>query len=156
MRHSGGVRTRTLLPLLLLAVLPACGGGDDAKADYVQAATTICDRAVAETEELGSPTADFAAYADAVVAIAERAQEDLAALEAPEADAEDLRTRVLEPFADVVEEGRGFAERVRAAGDDTAELLPLLSEVPDAGEVDVAYLRDYGLGSCADAVERGN
>ena len=147
------MRTRTLLPLLLLAVLPACSGGNDEKAAYVESATAVCDEAVAATEALGSPTADFAVYARSVVEIAEKAQSDLAELEPPEADAEELRTRVLDPFADVVEEGRKFSKKVSAAGSDTSKLLPLLSQVPDSGEVDLEYLREYGLDSCADAIE---
>lgn len=137
-------------------LLVACGGGDDGKAAFVKEATAVCDRAGAETKQLKSPAtaAEFAPYADAVVQIAEQAQQDLATLELPEADREELETRVLKPFADVVVEGQQFAEKVRAAGQDQAKLLPLLSEVPDAGEVDLDYLRDYGLKSCADAISQ--
>jgi hypothetical protein len=146
------------LLLVLPLLLAGCGGGDDdAKADYVAAASAVCERGEAEADALTAPTGTegLADYADEVVRIADAVREDLEALEPPEDDAEELRTRVLEPFADVVEQGRSFAEQVRAAGDDTAKLLPLLSEAPDAGEVDVEYLREYGLDACAEAVETG-
>lgn len=147
---------RPVLVLPVAALLLAACGGDDGKAEFVEQAKAVCDRAVQETEELKSPAApaDFAPYADALVQIAQQAQQDLETLELPEADAEDLQSRVLEPFADVVAEGEAFAQKVREAGTDQAELLPLLGQVPDAGEVDLEYLRDYGLGSCADAISR--
>ncbi len=147
---------RRALALSAVLLLSACGGGgEDDKAAFVEQATAICSAAAEQNDALTFPSAaaDFAPYADSVVELAEQAQSDLAGLELPEADAEDLRTRVLEPFADVVEEGRAFAADVRAAGEDQAALLPLLAQVPDAGEVDLEYLRSYGLDSCADVVD---
>jgi hypothetical protein len=88
------------------------------------------------------------------VRIAKQAQQELAELEPPSDDRADLESKVLEPFADVVEEGEAFAEKVRAAGTDQAKLLPLLSEVPDAGNVDIEYLRSYDLDSCADVISQ--
>ncbi len=148
------MRRGLLLTTVLL--LAACGGGDDAKATFVADAKAVCERAQADTDTLKSPAtpAEFAPYADAVVQIAKQAQEDLSTLELPEADAEDLESKVLEPFGDVVAEGEAFAVKVKAAGDDQAKLLPLLGQVPDAGEVDLEYLRSYGLGTCADAISR--
>lgn len=147
---------RRALLLSTALLLTACGGGDEDKERFVREASAVCERAAADTQALKSPAkpAEFAPYADAVVEVAEQAQQDLEALELPEADREDLRTRVLEPFADVVAQGRDFAAQVRAAGEDQAKLLPLLSQVPDAGEVDLEYLREYGLESCADAISR--
>jgi len=146
---------RRALLLSTVLLLTACGG-DDAKEAFVRDATQICERAAADSEALKTPStpAEFAPYADSLVRIAEQAQQDLTELELPEADREDLQSRVLDPFADVVEEGRAFADKVRAAGEDQAKLLPLLSQVPDAGEVDLEYLRDYGLGTCADVISR--
>jgi len=147
------------LPLTVLAavlLLPACGDDGDAKAEYVKAATAVCDKAAQESEALKPPAAaaDFAPYADGIVRIAEQAQRELSELEPPSEDREELERRVLEPFADVVEEGKAFAAKVRAAGEDQAKLLPLLGEVPDAGDVDLDYLRSYGLGSCADVISQ--
>jgi Tfp pilus assembly protein PilP len=144
--------------LLLTAVLllAACGGGEDEKAAYVADATAICDAAAKESEALKTPStaAEFSPYADGIVRIAKQAQQDLAELEPPADDREELESKVLEPFADVVEEGEAFAAKVKAAGNDQAKLLPLLGQVPDAGEVDLEYLRSYGLGTCADVIAR--
>ncbi len=148
------MRRAVLLSTVLL--LTACGGGEDEKAAFVKEATAICDRAAEQSEALKTPAtpAEFSPYADQLVRIAEQAQQDLETLELPPGDREDLESRVLEPFADVVAEGQAFAEKVRAAGEDQAKLLPLLSQLPDAGEVDLEYLRSYGLGSCADVISQ--
>ena len=147
---------RRALLLSGLLLVAACGGGDDEKAAYVEQASAVCERAAAESKALKAPAApaDFAPYAEELVRIAEQAQADLAELEPPADDRAELEERVLNPFADVVDEGREFAKKVRAAGDDQAKLLPLLGEVPDAGAVDLEYLRDYGLGTCADVISR--
>ena len=130
---------RRALLLSTALLLTACGGGEDEKAAYVKDATAVCEDAAAESEALKTPAtpAEFAPYADGIVRIAKQAQADLAKLTPPEEDEADLRTKVLEPFADVVQEGEAFAKKVRAAGEDQAKLLPLLSQVPDAGAVDL-------------------
>ena len=147
---------RRALLLSLALLLPACGGGGDEKAAFVEDAKTICDKAAAETDALTFPKApvEFAPYADRLVEIAKQAQSELTALEIPDADEKDLQRKVFDPFADVIDEGRRFAAQVRAAGEDQAKLLPLLSQLPDAGDVDLDYLRSYGLGTCADVIER--
>lgn len=147
---------RLALLLTTALLLPACGGGDDEKAAFVADATAVCEKAVTDSKALTSPTkpAEFAPYADQLVRIAEQAQQDLQTLELPDADRADLESRVIEPFADVVAQGQAFAAKVRAAGEDQAKLLPLLSQVPDSGDVDLEYLREYGLGVCADAISR--
>ena len=146
--------TRALL-LSSVLLLTACGGGDVAMAAYVDQAEQICERAQSEFEALEVPrTAEgFAPYADQLVEVAEQAQNDLEALTPPEDDREELQERVLTPFAGVVEEGKAFAEKVRAAGTDQSKLLPLLSQRPTTDEIDIEYLRSYGLDTCADAIE---
>ena len=147
---------RRALLLSTALLLTACGGGEDEKAAFVADAKAVCEKAAADTDALKTPAtpAEFAPYADEIVRIAKQAQADLAELTPPEADEPDLQTKVLEPFADVVVEGEAFAKKVRAAGVDQAKLLPLLGQVPDSGEVDLEYLRDYGLGTCADVISR--
>jgi hypothetical protein len=149
------MRRGLLLTTALL--LTACGGGDDAKAAYVEDASAICDKAAEQSKALKRPTSavEFSPYADSIVRIAKQAQQALAELEPPADGREDLETKVLDPFAAVVEEGEAFAEKVRAAGQDQAKLLPLLSQVPDAGDVDLEYLRSYGLDTCADVISQG-
>lgn len=142
-----------LLPAVLLA-LAACGGGDDAKQEYVDAASAVCEEADADFSALATPTtpAGFAPFAQQTVQIAERAQGELAGLTPPEDDAADLRSKVLDPFAALVDDGKAFAAKVEAAGTDQAKLLPLLSERPTAEGIDLDYLRSYGLEACADAI----
>lgn len=147
-------RALLLLPLLLL---PACGDdGEDAKAAYVSDAGAVCDDAVEEFAALSTPTTPdgFAPYADAVVGIIEDTHHELAALTPPEDDREAIADKAIDPLEDLVAEGKEFAEEVRAAGADQSRLLTLLSERPAADGIDVEFLRDYGLDSCAEAVEK--
>ncbi|TAL24118.1 MAG: hypothetical protein EPN99_03325 [Frankiales bacterium] len=150
-------RALVLLPLLLL---PACGGGDDGgedvKASYVAGATGVCEGAVEDFEALVTPTTPegFAPYADSLVGILEKAHDQLAVLTPPEADRARLAEKVIDPLAALVDEGKAYAARVRAAGPDQARLLALLSERPTADTIDVGYLRSYGLSACAEAVEK--
>ena len=146
-----------LLPVLVLG-LAACGSdepsGPDPKAAYLEQAAAICDGAEKELGALmapGSP-AGFGPYAEATVAIAEKAQKELAALTLPEKDRAALQSKVLDPFAAVIVEGKAFVGKVKAAGSDQAQLLPLLSQVPTTDGIDKDYLRSYGLGGCADAI----
>lgn len=147
-----------VLLLSTALLLTGCGGGDgeQEKVAYVEAATGVCEKAAADSAALKRPAAaaEFAPYAEGLVRVAEQAQDELAALEPPAADKEELEAKVLQPFAAVVEEGRAFAAKVRAAGDDQAKLLPLLSELPDSVDVDLEYLRSYGLDVCADVIEQ--
>jgi len=147
---------RRALLLSTALLLTACGGGEDDKAAFVEAATAVCEKASTDSKALKPPAspAEFAPYAESIVQIAEQVQQDLETLELPEADREDLESRVIEPFADVVAEGQAFAEKVKAAGEDQGKLLPLLNQVPDSGEVDLEYLREYGLETCADVISQ--
>ena len=145
-------RAVVVLPLLLLA---ACGGGgDDPKAAYVTQATKVCEVAKTDGDALPRPTGatDLKAFVDNTVAIAKRAQGELAALTPPEPDAAELKTKVLDPFAALVTEGEAYAKKVDAAGTNQAELLPLIAAQPKPDKIDLAFLRSYGLGVCADAI----
>lgn len=153
---------RLALPHLSLAVLAlaltACSGGgdEDAKATYVEQASAVCDEASTDFSALTQPTtpAELGPFVDETLAIAERAQTGLAALTPPEQDRAELETRVLEPFADLVEEGRVYAGQVEAAGTDPAALLPLLGQRPTVEGIDLDLLREYGLEPCADAISQ--
>lgn len=146
-------RALLLLPFLLL---PACGDGEDVKAAYVADATTVCDEAVADFEALTTPSTPegFALYADELVGIIATAHEQLTALTPPEDDRAQLQERALDPLGKLVTEGEAYAEEVRAAGADQSKLLALLSTRPSGKSIDVEYLREYGLESCAEAVEK--
>ena len=157
---------RLLAPLTaLVLVLSACsGGGDDAAAPeqvdpkeaYVEQASAVCTSADEEFAALTPPTTpdQFGPYVTQTVEIADRAQRELAALSPPEADQADLESKVLTPFAQLVEEGRAWSAKVDAAGTDQAALLPLLGERPTSAGIDKEFLREYGLTSCAEAVSK--
>ena len=146
---------RRALLLSTVLLLAACGGGDDEKAAYVEQANSVCADARAEFEALTVPTTPegFAPYAEQLVAVVEKAQTELEALTPPADDRQELEDRVLTPFAGLVEDGKQFAEKVRAADGDQAKLLPLLSQRPSADDIDTEFLREYGAETCADAIE---
>ena len=151
-------RRRLLLPVLALVMaVSACGGNDGAeeKQAYVDEATAVCERAQSAFTALPQPSsaAAFAPFADETVSIAERAQRELSALTPPEADRAELEAKVLDPFSDLVGEAEAFAEQVKAAGTDQAALLPLLSARPTTGDIDLEFLRSYGLETCAEAID---
>jgi hypothetical protein len=152
------------LTALVLALSACSGGGDEAAAPeevdpkeaYVEQATDICTSADEEFAALTPPTtpAEFNPYVQETVGIADRAQRELAALTPPEEDRADLESKVLTPFAALVEQGRAWAADVQAAGTDQAALLPLLGQRPTSAGIDKEFLREYGLTSCADAVSK--
>ena len=155
--------SRLLLSAACLAVLalPACSGGDSGaddaaavKAAYVQKASAVCDRASQERKALTTPTsaAGFAPYVRSLTGVAEKAQQDLAALTPPEPDRADLQSKLLDPLATSVEQGKEFATKVEAAGGDQAKLAGLLGQAPTGAGIDLDYLRSYGLTSCVAAI----
>ena len=145
-------------------MLTACsdGGGDaaapevDPKEAYVEAASEVCTSAEEEFAALTPPTAtaDFAPYVDRTVALAEGVQRDLGALTPPEQDRAELESKVLDPFAELVEQGKAWGAQVVAAGSDQAALLGLLPQRPTSEGIDKEFLRSYGLDSCAEAISR--
>lgn len=154
-RLAAGLATAAL-------VLTACsdGGGGaaapevDPKQAYVDAASEVCTSAVEDFAGLTPPSApaDFAPYVEQTVEIVEGAQRDLAALTPPEQDRAELESKVLDPFAELVEQGTAWGEQVVAAGNDQTVLLGLLSQRPDSTGIDREFLRSYGLDPCAEAV----
>ena len=156
---------RTAVPLLVVCVLSAalsaCSGSEpeaapDPKPAYVKAASAVCTSADEQFSELVQPTTPdaFGPFVSQTVVIAEKAQADLSALTPPPDDEADFETKVLDPFADLVAEGKAFSAKVTAAGSDQAALLALLGQRPTSEAVDKEYLRSYGLKSCADAVSK--
>jgi hypothetical protein len=146
---------RALLLSTVLLLLTACGG-DDEKAAYVERASAVCEEARAEVQALAVPTTPdgFAPYADQLVAVVEKAHTELAALTPPEDGRAELQDRFLTPLGELVTAGEEYAAKVREAGSDQGELLALLGQRPTAEGIDTEYLREYGLESCAEAVEK--
>ena len=157
---GGMKRALVVLAVLLLAGCgggdePGTGGGPDLRAAYVADASKVCQTAKAESDGLTTPTtaAAFPPFVAKSVALVTRAQRELSALTPPPADAEQLRSKVLDPFAALAEKATAYGAQVKAAGTDQAKLLPLLSQAPTAEGIDLPYLREYGLGVCADVLE---
>ena len=150
------MRSRLLLPALstTVLVLAACGGGEDEKAEYVEQASAVCSEAKAQLDAEQRPTAadGFAPFVQRVVEIAEVAEGKLLALEPPEDDKAELEQKLLDPLSAQVEQGRQYAAKVEAAGTEQAKLLPLLSQVPGTGDIDVAYVEEYGLKACTELI----
>jgi Tfp pilus assembly protein PilP len=151
--RRGPLLTPALLSTALL--LAACGGGEDEKAAYVDRANAVCEKAQADVKALKQPSTPeaFAPYADELVGLLEEAQTELSALTPPAGDRAELERRVLKPFSALVEQGKDFAGQVRAADGDQSKLLGLLSKRPTAKAIDTEYLREYGIETCADAIE---
>jgi hypothetical protein len=149
-------RSRLVLPAALLLVLPACGDDGEDREAYVAQANTVCQEALDIHATLAQPTApgQVAPYVESLVRLARTTSERLSALTPPEDDREEVERRVLDPLAQQVEEGEAFAARVRAAGDDGAQLGALLADIPGLGDIDVQFARDYGMDTCADAAAR--
>ncbi len=148
-------RRLLLLPVLALAV-SACGGGsDDPKTAYVDKANAICSDADDDFAKVEQPTSvtTLVPFAERTLAIVRNAQRELAALTPPEADRAELETKALTPFAALVAEGESYVQKLKDANGDQATLLPLLSQRPDASSIDLDFLRAYGLGTCADAID---
>ena len=156
-------RALLVLPVLLLA---GCSGdepdpaaapsaGPDLKAAYVAEATEVCQEAKTKADALVAPaTAEtFPPFVAQSVALVTGAQSQLAALTPPPADADQLRRKVLDPFKTLAEKATAYGAQVKAAGSDQAKLLPLLTQAPKPDGIDLAYLRQYGLGVCADVIE---
>ena len=150
------------LTALVLALSACSGGGNDAapevdpKQAYVEQASEVCASADEEFAALTAPTtpAEFSPYVTETVGIADRAQRELAALTPPEQDRAELESKVLTPFAELVEQGKAWSAEVTAAGTDQAALLPLLGERPTSAGIDKEFLTEYGLETCAQAVSK--
>jgi hypothetical protein len=148
--------------VLALSACSADGGGApaqeevDPKQAYVTAASEICTSADEDFAALAPPTTpdQFGTFVQETIGIADRAQTQLAELTPPEQDRADLESKVLTPFAALVEQGKAWSAQVTAAGADQAKLLALLASRPTSDAVDKQFLRSYGLESCADAIAR--
>jgi hypothetical protein len=147
---------RRALLLSTVLLLAGCGGGDDEKAAYLEDAAAVCESAVEQFEALTVPTTPegFAPYADSLVGILEDAHHELAGLTPPEDDRAELEQKALDPLEELVADGKEYATEVREAGTDQTKLLTLLSERPTTEGIDTEFLREYGLPTCAEAVEQ--
>jgi hypothetical protein len=149
------------LPLTaLVLVLPGCSDdGGDAKAEYVREGEHICEEAQEAFEAQTEPTSVEAvpAYIEEVLSIARTAATQFRALEPPEEDAAEIEERVLDPLDADLAAADEFAEEVSAAAqaNDSAALIELVQNPPEP-TVDIAFVRDYGFETCAEALAIDN
>jgi hypothetical protein len=154
-------RIALAVPVLLLAA--ACGGGSDdkdkssSKAEYVSKAEAICKKANADQAALAFPTtaAAFPGYVKSIVDLAEKATEDIEALEPPAADKADLEAKVLKPLNTALEAGKKYQADVAAAAakNDQTKLGQLVASPPTGSTADIAWMKAYGFVECVKAAE---
>lgn len=155
----------------LLLVLPAialslggCTGGDDGgsledrRAAYLDRAEGICQEANEAVEAETQPTEISAvpAFVDRLLGIARDTVAEVRALEPPEEDRDEIRSKVLDPLEVDLAAGDAYAAEIRAAAEanDSAALLRLIQEVPET-TVDLEYMREYGFVECVELADSG-
>jgi len=154
--------TRTLLALLPLAVLAACGGGDAdgvggglSKAEYVSQSEAICKKANADVKAIPFPPTDFAAYVGQLVTLAEGVRDQITALDAPDADQADITSKVLDPIDAQIREGRAYQQQLAdaVASKDTAKLQRLVADPPIQTKADIDWMESYGFKECVEVAD---
>lgn len=154
-------RLLLVLPALALA-LAGCTGGDDGasledrRAAYLDRAESICQEAneAVEAEPQPAEISAVPAYVDRLLELARTTVAEIRALEPPEEDRDEIRSKVLDPLEADIETGEGYAAQVRAAAEanDGATLTRLIQEVPKT-TADVEFMREYGFVQCADLAD---
>jgi hypothetical protein len=153
-------RALAVVPVLLLA---ACGGGGDdgggglSKADYISKAEAVCKKANADIKAAPFPTSSgaFPEYVGKLVAVAETARDALKELDPPSADEDDLKSKVLDPLDEQIEQGRKFQKDVAdaVAAKDTKKLGQLIADPPTSTKADLGWMRSYGFKECVEVAE---
>src|SRR5690349_9018153 len=108
-------RVALVVPVLLLAA--ACGGSDDdkkasgdSKAAYLTKAEAICTKVNADYAGLEFPktTQAFPTYVQGLIDLAQKAQQDLEALDPPAADKADIESKVMTPLKGQIELAKAY------------------------------------------------
>jgi hypothetical protein len=154
--------------LVLLLLVAACGGSSDgaggggnSKADYLSKAEAICAKANTEIDaakkNLPTGTAEVPAYVHKLLDFAKQTLEDLTLLSPPEADAADVKAKLIDPLTQQYADGQTFAGKVDAAAakNDDQALTQLVLNPPTKTRVDVAWMKGYGFKACVTAADTG-
>ena len=151
---------RALLPVVPLALLAACGGGDDgglSKAEYLSKAEAICAKANADVKAIPLPTTPSAipTYVTKLVTLAESVRDQMKALDAPDADEADLDKKVLDPIDAQIREGRAYQEQLAQAfaSNDSAKVQQLVANPPTQTQADLTWMKSYGFKECVTVAE---
>ena len=144
-------RPKLALGLVLALFLAGCGGDGDerlSRAEFVDRATAICERAEERIGELGEPGSveELAGYAQEARSITEESVGELRELEPPEALAQGF-DRYLERADEVV----GLLEELEGAAEDgnSEEALRIAGEIGTSAEAQGAA-RAAGIPACED------
>jgi hypothetical protein len=89
------------------------------------------------------------------VTLAEGVRDQLKAIEAPEADRADLKTKVLDPLDKQIPEGRAFQREFAdaVAENDQAKIGQLIANPPTHSKADLEWMKSYGFKECVDVLE---
>lgn len=149
--------------VLSLTLLSACGGEEAAdtadaaaatgsdrlsKADFVEQGDAICAGLETDISLVEAPTDEttgFAAYIREVVALAEGARDDFAALSPPE-DGEQVQQELVDAIDSSIETADGAA--TAAEEGDTVSAGDLLTQASSEGDAADAAAQDYGFQEC--------
>lgn len=154
-------RLLLVLPAVAL-VLAGCTGGDggasleERRAAYLERAEQVCQEAneAVEAEPQPAEISAVPTYVDQLLELARTTVAEIRALEPPEEDRDEIRSKVLEPLEADIAAGEEYAAQVRAAAEanDGATLTRLIQEVPET-TADVEFMREYGFVQCADLAD---
>jgi acyl-CoA reductase-like NAD-dependent aldehyde dehydrogenase len=145
--------------LLTLSSVAACGGGGGlSKEEFIAQGDAACEKLEEESEAVPAPTAEEEAgkYLDALLGIAKKTQDELAALDAP-SDGEELQSDMVDAYDKAIELMES-AKDAAGSGDleSMGEKLEEMSKEAEQQEKDgksvAERVEDYGFESCGSAV----
>ena len=138
-----------VLAALFSIALQACGGGLS-KAEFIEAADEICEKADERSQDLEPPTNPQAlrVFVERAEQITRRLVEDLRELDAPEDDRD-----TIDRMIDKIEEAVGYLPAIERAArlSDVAEIQQLGARLQAAATEANDLARDYGMKKCGRA-----
>lgn len=134
------------------AASPAPASSALTKDAYIRQGDAICARLETQTAAVpsGGDESEFGAYIREVVALAEAAQTDFAAL-TPPADGQSVHTALLDSLKTSIATAKGAA--TAAEGGDTVSAGDLLTQADTEGSASNAAAQAYGFQDCGKVSE---